>query len=120
MILPRKRKEEETLDPPYNDIFRYSDQIIGSQCQYLVSCGYSFGDAHINDKLLFPKLQENKIRLTAFSKEEPPSFKKFKSIPSFFYGTESSTKKESGLDRSGSELWQFEKLVDLLCEHAGL
>lgn len=120
MVLPRKKKMTETLDSPYNDIFRYSERILGSQCKYLVSCGYSFGDEHINDTLLLPKLQESKIKLTAFVKDEPQCFEKFKSHNSFFYGSETSIKKGNQVESSGTELWQFEKLVDLLYEHAGL
>jgi hypothetical protein len=120
MVLPRKKKMSETLDSPYNDIFRYSDRILGSQCKYLVSCGYSYGDEHINDTLLLPKVQQNKIKLTALVKDEPQNFKKFNLHNSFSYGTETSIKKNNRVEESGTELWQFEKFVDLLHEYAGL
>lgn len=120
MVLPRKKKITETLESPYSDIFRYSERILGAECKFLVSCGYSFGDEHINDTLLLPKLHESKIKLTAFVKDEPQSFEKFKLYNSFFYGSETSIKNGNRVEALGTELWNFEKLVDLLCEYAGL
>ena len=121
VVLPRKKKMTETLDPPFEELFRISARILGTACKYLVSCGYGFGDQHINETLLLPKLQQSKLTLTAFVKEDSANLDPFKTIPSFAFGTETSSKKRNGpLDNTGSELWQFEKLVDLLATSAGI
>lgn len=121
VVLPRKKKITETLDSPFDDLFRVSARILGTTCKYLVSCGYGFGDQHINETLLLPKLQQSKLTLTAFVKEDSANLNPFKNVPSFSFGTEvSSKKRNSPIDKTGSDLWQFEKLVDLLANSAGI
>lgn len=120
MVLPRKKKITDTLDAPFGEIFRFSEQIIGTQCKYLVSCGYSYGDEHINNTLLLPKIQQGKIRLTAFVRADTPNIEPFKRYVPFSFGTENSLKKASIFQSEGTELWQFDKFVDLLCRHAGI
>lgn len=121
IVLPRKKKIIETLDSPYDQLFHISSNIIGGECKYLVSCGYSFNDQHINETLLLPKLQQSKITLTAFLKDENQNLNQFKTFPSFSFGTESSSKKiNSSETKEGTELWQFDKFVELLAKTAGI
>lgn len=119
MVLPRRQKVRETLDHPYNEIFRFAQSVLGTRCKYLVSCGYSYGDEHINTTLLLPKLQNREIRLVAFLKDDTSNLDPFKQCRSFSFGTEGISKKEGNINNEGTELWQFKKLVDLLVEHAG-
>ncbi|MDO8724601.1 MAG: SIR2 family protein [Candidatus Methanoperedens sp.] len=120
MVLPRRKKITDTLEAPFGEIFRFSEQIIGTQCKYLVSCGYSYGDDHINNTLLLPKLQQGKVRLTAFVKADTPNLESFKNHVPFSFGTENSLKRAGTLQSGGTELWQFDKFVDLLCRYAGI
>jgi hypothetical protein len=120
MVLPRKKKITETLDSPFGELFRFSERIIGSACKYIVSCGFSFGDEHINETLLLPKLQQGKIKLTAFIKSDNTNLESFKQCASFSYGTQSICKKLNVYESTGSELWQFDKLVDLICKYSGV
>jgi hypothetical protein len=121
IVLPKKKKITETLESPFDELFRISAHVLGTDCKYLVSCGYGYGDQHINETLLLPKLQQAKIQLTAFVKEDSMNLDPFKSFPSFAFGTEISSKKINGsIENIGSDLWQFEKLVDLLATSAGI
>lgn len=121
IVLPRKKKITETLEPPFDDLFRISARILGANCKYLVSCGYGFGDQHINETLLLPKLQQSKITLTAFIKEDSGNIDQFRDLPAFAFGTAGSSKKRNGpIENTGSDLWQFDKLVDLLAHSAGI
>lgn len=120
MVLPRRRKIAETLDSPFGEIFRVSANVIGTRCKYLVSCGYSYGDEHINEALFLPKVQQGKIRLTAFTKINTTFLDPFRNLGAFSFGTESSFKKNGILQKTGTDLWQFDKFVDLLCKSAGV
>ena len=71
IILPRRRKVMDTLDEPFDQLFIKSARILGTDCKYLVSCGFSYGDKHINDQLIVPNLRAGKIRLTALCGEVP-------------------------------------------------
>ena len=83
MILPRRSKVIETLDPPYDQLFRYSSNVIGRKCKYLATLGYSFRDQHINQTLLLPKLKNGSISIFAFLKEETEELQEFKQYPNF-------------------------------------
>lgn len=121
IVLPRKKKIVETLDSPYEQLFKISSDIIGGECKYLVSCGYSFNDQHVNETLLLPKLQQSRITLVAFLKGENQNLDQFKTFPSFSFGTESSSKKITLSEtKEGTELWQFDKFVELLAKTAGI
>jgi hypothetical protein len=121
LVLPRRMKMSETLESPFEELFRIASKVLGSRCKYLVSCGYGFGDQHINETLLLPKLQQGKLHMTAFVKEDTPVLEPFKALPSFACGTETGRKKKNGpFEGVGTDLWQFEKLVDLICQSAGV
>lgn len=121
IVMPRRKKLTDTLAPPFNDLFRIASQSIGSSCKYLVTCGYGFGDQHINETLLLPKVREGKIQLTALMKADSNTLDPFKQSAAFLLGTESITRKRGiSNEGSGTEIWQFDKLVDSLCKVAGI
>lgn len=121
IVLPRKKKMTDTLEPPFDDLFRVSARVLGTSCKYLVSCGYGYGDQHINETLLLPKLQQAKISLTAFVQEDSANFDPFRILPTFSFSTKNSSKKKNcPIENNGSDLWQFDKLVDLLANAAGI
>ncbi len=88
MILPRMDKVFDAFEYPYDKLFRYSSQIIGTQCKYILGCGSSLRDQHINDQLIIPKLRENTIRFTGLFKSEPKNIGQFNEYNSFNYLTE--------------------------------
>lgn len=112
MILPRKRKVMDTLYSPHDLLFGVASRTLGSDCKYVVSCGFSFGDAHINDTLLVPSLSSGRIRLYALCEYETEGLAPLKGpalLASF---------KDSGIDGSevlaeGSNYWKFSELVGL-------
>lgn len=113
MILPRRTKVAETLETPYDKLFRYASSIIGKHCKYIVSCGYSYRDEHINDILFIPKLRSNSLRVFALSKDETPEILKLKEYPAFNYLVNNKLH-YNGKDIDGDfDLWDFKKFVDL-------
>lgn len=113
MVLPRRKKIMDTLAAPYDSLFALSSKVLGAECKYLLSCGFSFGDEHINQHILQPVLEANRCRLFALSKEEPSGIATFKSLPTFSAGFDTHLY-EKGVHRSGNtDLWQFSKFVKL-------
>ncbi len=113
MILPKRTKVVETLESPYDKLFRYASSVIGKQCKFIVSCGYSYRDEHINDILFNSKLRENSIRVFALSKDETPEILKLKDHTSFHYMVNNKLH-YNGKDIDGVfDLWDFKKLVEL-------
>ncbi|MEO9870328.1 MAG: SIR2 family protein [Ekhidna sp.] len=114
LILPQRTKVIDTLDSPYDSLFRLANEILGNECEYLVSCGFSYRDQHINDHLIIPKLRSGKINLFALSKETNAEIRTLSEFNAFKYGTEDSLKIGSIELQEGTELWDFKKLVDLI------
>jgi hypothetical protein len=114
LVFPRRRKVMDTLSEPFDQLFTRASRTLGSSCQYLVTCGFSFGDKHINDQLIFPKLSAGKIRLTALCGEQPECLGKLKGFPSFHAGFPANcyiNQKDTG---TGTDLWKFSALAQLL------
>jgi len=121
IILPRKQKIRDTLDYPYDNLFRYASQVIGSsKCKYLISCGYSFRDEHINELFIIPKLQEGKIKFFALFKDEPDNIDIFTEYPNFNYLTKDKLYLNGIESNETTEIWKFSKFVDLLASKAGV
>ncbi|KKM80725.1 hypothetical protein LCGC14_1336990 [marine sediment metagenome] len=121
IILPRKQKIRDTLVYPYDNLFRYSSQVIGSsKCKYLISCGYSFRDEHINDLFIIPKLQEGKIRFFALFKDEPDNIDRFKDYSNFNYLTKDKLYLNGNESNNTTDIWKFSKFVDALASKAGV
>ena len=113
MILPRRTKITETLESPYDKLFRYASSVIGKQCKFIVSCGYSYRDEHINDILFFPKLRNNSLRVFALAKDETPEILKLKDHASFHYMVNDKLH-YLGNDVGGSyDLWDFKNFIEL-------
>lgn len=113
MILPRRTKVIETLDTPYDKLIRYASTVIGKQCKFIASCGYSYRDEHINETLFTPKLRNNSLRVFAMSKDETPEILKLKDHKSFHYLVNDKLH-YNGKDICGSyDLWDFKKFVEL-------
>jgi len=114
LVLPRRRKVMDTLSEPFDQLFTRAARTLGSNCQFVVACGFSFGDKHINDQLIFPKLSAGKIRLTALCGEEPDCLGELKKFPPFHAGFPTNCfidQKDTG---AGTDLWNFSALARLL------
>ena len=114
LVLPRRRKVMDTLSEPFDQIFTRASRTLGSSCQFVVACGFSFGDKHINDQLIFPKLSAGKIRLTALCGEELDCIGELKSFPPFHAGFPTNCfidQKDTG---AATDLWKFSALAQLL------
>lgn len=114
IILPRRRKVIDTLSEPYDQLLTRASRILGSGCKYLVSCGYSFGDKHINDQLLFPKLRDGRIRLVALCREKPDCLDELKVFQAFHAGFPDDCYIDRSETGTGTDLWEFSALVELL------
>lgn len=114
LVLPRRKKIMDTLSEPFDQLFTRASRTLGSNCQFLVACGFSFGDKHINDQLIFPKLAAGKIRMTALCGEEPECLGQLKKFPPFHAGFPANCfidQKDTG---AGTDLWKFSALAQLL------
>ena len=114
LVLPRRRKVMDALSEPFDRLFTRASRTLGTQCQFVVACGFSFGDKHINDQLIFPKLNAGKIRLTALCGEEPDCIDELKKFPPFHAGFPANCfidQKDTG---TGTDLWKFSALTQLI------
>lgn len=113
MVLPRRRKAMDTLAEPYNTLFVEMRRVVGAECKYLVSCGFSYGDEHINQHLLLPALKSNRCRLFALSETQTPGIAAFQALPSFSAGFAGDSWIDGQPSATGTDLWQFSNLVRL-------
>ena len=113
MVLPRRKKVMDTLAEPYNMLFTQASRILGNECRYLVSCGFSFGDEHINQHLLLPATLSARCRLFALTESEPPGVAIFKKLPSFSAGFANESWLDGATATAGTDFWQFGKFVTL-------
>ena len=86
---------------------------MGRDCKYLVSCGFSFSDEHINQQLLLPVMQANKCRIFALSKEESAGLAAFKPLPNFSAAFEDHAHLNGCPDSSTTNAWKFSEFVRL-------
>jgi hypothetical protein len=113
MILPRRRKVMDTLAPPYDALFTQASKVLGNECKYLVSCGFSFGDEHINQQLLTPGLQSNRCRLFGLCQEEPPGMAELKKLPTVRGGFSTHLLADGKSATGTTDLWMFSRFVTL-------
>lgn len=113
MVLPRRKKVMDTMTPPYDTLFNQASKVLGSECKYLVSCGFSYADEHINQQLLLPVMQSNRCRLFALSQDEPVGLAAFKSLPNFQAGFGSHLHINGKAVAATTDAWQFSKFVTL-------
>lgn len=107
MVLPRRRKVMDTLSPPYDQLFAQASRVIGSECKYLVSCGYSFSDEHINQAVLLPALRSGRCRLTALCDAEPGGLADFKSMPTVSAAFSTHAWSNLAATPETTDLWRF-------------
>ena len=113
MVLPRRGKVMDTLQAPYDTLFRIMSQSLGAECKYMASCGFSFGDDHINLNLIQPAISSGKIRLFALAAAETDGMSAFKTAPAFGAGFDSSGITAGVAHSNGCDLWKFSKFVEL-------
>jgi len=113
MVLPRRGKVMDTLQAPYDTLFRIMSQSLGADCKYLASCGFSFGDDHINSNLIQPALGSGKIKLFALAAVETSGMAAFKTLPAFGAGFASAGITAGVPHAAGTDLWKFSKFVEL-------
>lgn len=120
MILPRRVKTLDALNHPYDILFRHTLQCLGRECMYLISCGYSFRDEHINDTIIIPKLRDGKVRFTALFNEEPTNIERFREFKNFNYITKDKLCLNGTLSTHECDVWKFSEFVKLFIEKAGI
>lgn len=113
MILPRRRKVMDTLQAPHDALFTAASRALGAECRYLVSCGFSFGDDHINDNLLSPVVAANRIRLTALCERETDGMRVFKTAGAFSAGFAAGGITNGAIHAEGTDCWKFSKFVEM-------
>jgi len=113
MVLPRRKKVMETLAPPHETLFSYMSRVLGAECKYLLCCGFSFGDEHINQHLVLPALQSGRIRLFTLNEFEPSGVVDFKKLPSFGGGYSNEVFMGGKVATPGTDLWKFSQFVKL-------
>ena len=113
MVLPRRKKVMETLAPPHETLFAYMSRVLGGECKYLLACGFSFGDEHINQHLVLPALQTGRIRLFTLNECEPSGVADFKKLPSFGGGYSKEVIMDGKAAPPGTDLWKFSEFVKL-------
>lgn len=113
LVLPRRRKIMDTLQPPHDTLFSVASRIIGGDCKYMVSAGFSFGDDHINQNILLPAVASGKIRLFALSFSETTGMNGFVSLPAFHAGFNGERIAGGVRTTESTDLWKFSQLAQL-------
>lgn len=111
MVLPRRRKVMDTLSPPYDQLFALASRTIGSECRYLISCGFSYGDEHINQNILLPALRAGRCRLAALCGFDPPGLADFKTLPTFTGAFPTHAWAQTAQTTDTTTLWQFDQFA---------
>lgn len=113
MVLPRRGKVMDTLQYPYDTLFREMSQSLGTSCKYIVSCGFSYGDDHINASLIQPAVADAKIRLFALCASETAGMAALKTERAFGAGFDVAGISQGLPHATGTDLWKFSKFVEL-------
>ncbi|MCO5053641.1 MAG: SIR2 family protein [Verrucomicrobiae bacterium] len=113
MVLPRRKKVMEALAPPHETMFAYMSRVLGGACKYILCCGFSFGDEHINQHLVLPALKTGRIRLFTLNQIEPSGVADFKKLPSFGGGYSNEVFMGGKAATPGTDLWKFSEFVKL-------
>jgi hypothetical protein len=113
MVLPRRTKVIETLSRPYDRLFHVSSSILGSRCKYLISSGFSFGDSHIKDSLMTPKISSGSISLSNFCEVEPQGLSDLRARPNVLHVCKDKKVIGGREHAESSDAWKFSKFVEL-------
>ena len=113
LILPRRRKVIDTLHSPHDALFSTARNALGTECKYLASCGFSFGDEHINDNLLLPVLSEGKAKLFALCEKETDGMASLKRLDAFSAGFSTGGLVGGTANEQGTDCWKFSKFIEM-------
>jgi SIR2-like domain len=113
MVLPRRMKVVDALTPPYDSLFTQASKALGTECKYLVSCGFNYGDEHINQNLLLPVMQTMKCRLFTLGQQEPDGIKAFKAMPNYQGAFETHLHLNGNPITGTTSVWKFSNFVKL-------
>lgn len=113
MVLPRRTKVIETLSRPYDRLFHLSSSILGNRCKYLISAGFSFGDSHINETLVTPKIESGAISFANFCEFEPPNLSASRSRPNVLHVCKDKTVSGGREHIKAYDTWKFGEFVKL-------
>jgi hypothetical protein len=113
MILPRRRKVMDTLQPPHDALFTVASRALGAECKYVAACGFSFSDDHINANLLGPAVSTGKIKLFALCEAETPGIGALRSLPAFSAAFSTGGLRSGVPHSEGTDCWKFSRFVEL-------
>jgi hypothetical protein len=113
LVMPRRRKVMDTLVCPYDSLFSISRRVLGSQCKYLASCGFSFSDDHINQNLFFPIINDAKCHLSVLSDCEPTALSSIVCLRNYNGGYQSGLRIKGQETEGTTDLWKFSEFVKL-------
>lgn len=113
MVLPRRRKVMDTLQPPHDTLFAVTSRALGADCKYLASCSFSFSDEHINESLLVPAVAGGKVKLFALCAQETEGMAPMKSAGAFSAGFDVGGFTNGMAHTEGTDCWKFSRFVDL-------
>lgn len=113
MVLPRRTKVIETLSSPYDRLFRLSSTVLGDKCKHLIAAGFSFGDSHINETLVSPKINSGAISFANFCSEEPATLDDSRNRPNVSHFCKDRSIIGGRETEVGSEAWKFGEFVKL-------
>lgn len=113
MILPRRRKVLDTLQAPHDALFSVASRALGHDCKYLASCGFSFGDEHINRSLLVPSVNSGRIKLFALCEAETSGMLELKQSSAFSAGFAASGIRNGKPSAEGTDCWRFSQFANL-------
>lgn len=113
MVLPRRTKVIETMSHPYDRLFHVSNSILGGKCKHLISSGFSFGDSHINDTLVTPKIASGAISFTNFCELEPMGISSSRNRPNVLHVCRDQKVVGGHKHVETSDTWKFSKFVEL-------
>lgn len=113
MVLPRRRKVMDTLQHPFDVLFAVTSRVLGADCKYMASCGFSFGDDHINQNLMTPAVNNGRIKLFALCMEETDGLAEMKSASAFSAGFHNGGIQSGTTHTDGTDCWKFSRFGDL-------
>lgn len=113
MILPRRRKVMDTLNAPHDALFTAARNALGTDCRYLASCGFSFGDDHINDNLLVPVVGGGRVRLFALCENETAGMSGLKNLGAFNAGFSTCGISNGATNAEATDCWIFSRFVQM-------
>lgn len=120
MITPQRSKVHDVLGLPYDQLWGVASSVLGKQCKYLLSCGYSFGDEHINKKLFLPRLVDGRLKIFALLSDETEGLSALSHFTSLTYCTKDTRCDGGAKVVAESDLWKFSSLVNLIASYAGI